>query len=51
LDALWTTPPIPYRAQNGGDYDIPSCVLKPELSAGRSGFDVHLAVEVDGGVD
>jgi NAD(P)H dehydrogenase (quinone) len=43
LDALWETDPIPYRMQNGGDYDIPSCELKPCLSAGRRGFDIHLA--------
>jgi NAD(P)H dehydrogenase (quinone) len=42
LDALWETDPIPYRMQNGGDYDIPSCELKPGLSAGRYGFDIHL---------
>jgi NAD(P)H dehydrogenase (quinone) len=45
LDTLWETDPIPYRKQNGGDYDIPSLVLKPELSVGRSGFDLHLAGE------
>ena len=43
LDALWETDPIPYRMQNGGDYDIPSCELKPGLSAARSGLDIHLA--------
>ena len=43
LDALEQTDPIPYRMQNGGDYDIPSCELKPGLSAGRSGFEIHLA--------
>lgn len=43
LDALWTTPPIAYRSQNGGDYEIPSCVLKPWLSADRHGLDIHLA--------
>jgi NAD(P)H dehydrogenase (quinone) len=43
LDALSETDPIPYRMQNGGDYDIPSCELKPGLSAGRYGFDIHLA--------
>ena len=41
----WETDPIPYRTQNGGDYDIPSCELKPGLSAGRHGFDIHLAHE------
>jgi hypothetical protein len=24
LDSPWETDPIPYRTQNGGDYDIPS---------------------------
>jgi NAD(P)H dehydrogenase (quinone) len=43
LDALWETDPIPYRMQNGGDYEIPSMVLKPGLSAGREGLDIHLA--------
>jgi NAD(P)H dehydrogenase (quinone) len=43
LDTLWETGPIPYRTQNGGDYDIPSLELKPGLSARRSGFDIHLA--------
>jgi hypothetical protein len=28
LYALWETDPIPYRTQNGGDYDIPSLELK-----------------------
>jgi len=43
LDALWETDPIPYRVQNGGDYDIPSCELKPGLSPKRYGLDIHLA--------
>lgn len=43
LDDLWTTAPIPYRMQNGGDYEIPQMQLKPGLSAGRCGFDIHLA--------
>ena len=43
LDALWETDPIPYRTQNGGDYDIPSCELKPGLNPEQCGFDIHLA--------
>jgi NAD(P)H dehydrogenase (quinone) len=43
LDALWETAPIPYRTQNGGDYEIPSMVLEPGLSTGRAGLDIHLA--------
>ncbi len=43
LDGLWETAPLPYRKQNGGDYTIPSCELRPELAAGRSGLGIHLA--------
>jgi len=43
LDRIGETDPIPYRAQNGGDYEIPSLELKAGLSAGRHGFDIHLA--------
>lgn len=40
---LSTTPPIPYRRQNGGDYLIPSLQLRPELGdPGASGFALHL---------
>ena len=42
LDNITTTAPLPYRTQNGGDYQIPSCVLKEGLSAGRAGLDIHL---------
>lgn len=43
LDTLWTTQPIPYRMQNGGDYEIPSMQLKSGLGIGRHGLDIHLA--------
>lgn len=43
LDALFETDPIPYRMQNGGDYQIPAMVLKPGLSAQSQGLDIHLA--------
>lgn len=43
LNTLWTTAPIPYRMQNGGDYDIPSMQLKTGLGIGRQGLDIHLA--------
>jgi NAD(P)H dehydrogenase (quinone) len=42
LDSLETTAPIPYRTQNGGDYEIPSLVLKEGLGAGRMGLGIHL---------
>lgn len=43
LDALGTADVIPYRTQNGGDYEIPSLELKDGLGAGQSGFDIHVA--------
>lgn len=43
LDTLATIAPIPYRLQNGGDYEIPAMVLKPELAPGVTGFAAHLA--------
>lgn len=40
---LETADPLPYRRQNGGDYDIPGLRLRPELSArGSRGFALHL---------
>jgi NAD(P)H dehydrogenase (quinone) len=50
LDALGETAPIPYRMQNGGDYDIPSLVLKAGLSAGRQGLDIHLTARSFSGI-
>lgn len=37
-----STPPIPYRRQNGGDYLIPALTLRPELGESASGFALHL---------
>ena len=38
-----TTAPIPYRMQNGGDYQVPSLELLPELGdPGASGFALHV---------
>ena len=35
--------PIPYRMQNGGDYQVPSLELRPELGdPGASGFALHV---------
>ena len=39
---LFTTPPVPYRQQNGGDYLVPSMELRPELNPGVTGFATHL---------
>ncbi|KAF6816944.1 hypothetical protein CSOJ01_02641 [Colletotrichum sojae] len=44
LRSLDTTEPIEYRKQNGGDYDIPTLVLKPGLEDPEtSGFSLHLS--------
>jgi NAD(P)H dehydrogenase (quinone) len=38
-----TTPPLPYRRQNGGDYLIPSLQLRPDLGdPDATGFALHL---------
>lgn len=42
---LFTSPPIPYRQQNAGDYLIPSMQLRPEISPGVTGFAAHLKLE------
>jgi NAD(P)H dehydrogenase (quinone) len=43
MRTLAATPPIPYRHQNGGDYLIPSCELRPGLGdQGATGFALHL---------
>lgn len=42
LDSLATTPAIPFRAQNGGDYNIPACTLRDDIAAGISGFAAHI---------
>lgn len=42
MRALGTTAAIPYRRQNGGDYLIPSCCLRPELGDPGVGFGLHL---------
>lgn len=42
LRTLWTTAPLPYRPQDGGDYDDDR-VLRPDVLPGRTGLGVHLA--------
>ncbi|WP_413204435.1 NAD(P)H-dependent oxidoreductase [Rhodospirillum sp. A1_3_36] len=43
MRTLETTQPIPYRRQNGGDYDIPRMELRAELDRpGISPFGLHL---------
>ncbi|MBB3612137.1 NAD(P)H-dependent oxidoreductase [Rhizobium sp. BK602] len=50
MRTLETTPPIPYRRQNGGDYHIPSMQLRPELGeAVAAGFALHVQDETAAG--
>ncbi|MBE7212813.1 MAG: flavodoxin family protein, partial [Gluconacetobacter diazotrophicus] len=38
-----TAEPIPYRMQNGGDYQVPGLELRPGLGdPGASGFGLHV---------
>ncbi len=43
LDTLASTPPLPFRVQNRGDYLIPSLTLREDIAPGRTGFAVHSA--------
>jgi len=40
VTSIMDTEPIPFRHQNGGDYDD-ELVLRQELNAGQSGMDIH----------
>jgi NAD(P)H dehydrogenase (quinone) len=42
LDALATTAPIAFRAQNAGDYEIPSLTLRDAIAPGVTGFAAHV---------
>jgi NAD(P)H dehydrogenase (quinone) len=42
LDTLADTPPIPFRRQNGGAYEIPALTLKPDVAPGQVGFAAHI---------
>jgi NAD(P)H dehydrogenase (quinone) len=42
LDNLQTSAPIPFRRQNGGDYDIPALTLREEIEPDVRGFAAHL---------
>ncbi|WJV52724.1 NAD(P)H-dependent oxidoreductase [Pectobacteriaceae bacterium CE90] len=41
LDNLESATPIPFRAQNAGEYTIPELTLKTEIAPGQSGFLAH----------
>lgn len=42
LDTLWSTTPIAFRQQNGGDYTIPELTLKPDIVPELTGFAAHI---------
>ncbi|QRO02114.1 NAD(P)H-dependent oxidoreductase [Archangium violaceum] len=42
LATIMSEPPIPYRRQNHGDYNIPSLELRAGLGTGRSSFALHV---------
>lgn len=41
LDTLWSAEPMPFRAQNAGDYDIPALTLRADISPESTGFAAH----------
>lgn len=48
MRTLATTPPIPYRQQNGGDYVIPTMELRPGRNEpNATGFALHLKVQTE----
>lgn len=49
LRELSATEPIPFRPQNGGEYEVPTLVLKPDLEpVSQSGFTIHSRTSKDG---
>ncbi|VVE54604.1 NAD(P)H dehydrogenase [Pandoraea iniqua] len=42
LDTLATTPPIAFRRQNDGQYEIPALTLKDAIAPGKTGFAAHV---------
>lgn len=46
LENLFTDTPVPYRTQNGGDYDGHQ-VLKPGLGSAETGLRIHLVQQGD----
>ncbi|WP_454828213.1 NAD(P)H-dependent oxidoreductase [Paraburkholderia xenovorans] len=48
LGNLWTTAPIPFRAQNGGAYTIPELTLRADIAPDQVGFGAHVEQQRDG---
>jgi len=44
LDRLFDTEPLPFRRQNGGDYEIPALTLKAGIAPGDSTLGMHQAL-------
>lgn len=52
MRTIETTPPIPYRQQNGGDYLIPTMELRPGLGdPDADGFKLHVKVDKSGDIN
>jgi NAD(P)H dehydrogenase (quinone) len=51
MRTLTSTPAIPYRQQNGGDYLIPTMQLRPGRAPGAEGFKLHMKREGEEEVD
>lgn len=47
MRTMETTPPIPYRQQNGGQYDIPNLQLRNGYGGDKTGFAMHLSTSDD----
>ena len=43
LDTLFSADPIPFRAQNKGDYDIPALTLRDDILPGKTGLSIHVS--------
>jgi NAD(P)H dehydrogenase (quinone) len=41
LENLFSEKPIPFRSQNGGEYNIPALTLKDEIKVQGQGFHIH----------
>lgn len=42
MRTLFTSAPVPFRKQNGGDYAIPSMEPLPQVAPGTTGFAAHV---------
>lgn len=47
LDTLWSTEPIAFRKQNGGDCEIPPLTRREHIAPDETGLRVHTAVKTE----